>query len=355
MAEAKKRRRRKKIAKSLAAEGPIPIDPSTAPFLITGVEAADFYESLSEVHGVHHKPEDKSWYVLTAEETSRLFPLNASAVRKYYARLRELQRSGDLMHLVFLNQSYTTPFYGLLDTGSRRNVIHPACVAMMMAEAPWAVRVVKHQRVESEGIAEGVIVANDMTCILRINHHGRPHLVEFSVIENASTMLMLGLNFMEKFGVEIHTRPSTRISTGDVRSLTVLPYKLKEALDFKTISVDTRTVNDDTISLWAGASEWPSASLRQLEELVNDSASTCELLTMKSGLTYSDIVAASNRVNKQVENIRTFMDTAPKDYEMFTIMGFIQRENLINYFPKHVQNNVRLTLYPFQRLILKNQ
>jgi len=108
----------------------------------------------------------------------------------------------------------------------------------------------------------------------------------------------------------------------------------------KTVSVDTETINDD-ISLWAGESQWPSISQIHLEDLDNNSAVTSDMFASKSGITYSDVIAANNRVKEEIDAIRILVDKAPSDYRQFTVMGLIQRENLFRRFPRKLKDKMR--------------
>lgn len=59
--------------------------------------------------------------------------------------MNTFQQASECTYCLFMNQFYGTPFYGLMDTGAQKNVIHPAYVAMMYAKVPWAVPVFKHR------------------------------------------------------------------------------------------------------------------------------------------------------------------------------------------------------------------
>src|SRR4029079_1393134 len=101
-------------------------------------------------------PGQGPWKVLKPDEMADQYPLDYSTVKTYFRMLKEFQDDDDLTHIIFLNQAYGTPFYGLLDTGSHANIIHPSCLAMMYATAPWAVRVIEHQPCSTMGISTAI-------------------------------------------------------------------------------------------------------------------------------------------------------------------------------------------------------
>ena len=88
--------------------------------------------------------------------------------------------------------------------------------------------------VSAEGISADIQIGYTRTCVLRISHHGTPHLVEFSIIEESAALLLFGKPFMYHLGIEVHNRPR-KIISHDVQSITMVPSSLSEALDFRTV------------------------------------------------------------------------------------------------------------------------
>ena len=127
---------------------------------------------------VFTKSDAKQWKVLSASEIREKYPANLTTVELHVKMLKEMHRSTDWLHVIVLNQSNGIAFYEAMDSAADKNVIHPSCLAMMMQEAPWSVRVVEHGWVTCEGISTEIKVGYNNTAIIRINYKGKPHLME---------------------------------------------------------------------------------------------------------------------------------------------------------------------------------
>ncbi|MFI5419885.1 MAG: hypothetical protein ACHQ1H_02850 [Nitrososphaerales archaeon] len=317
--------------------GQVPIDPSTEKFPLTDDETKEYIRNSSVLYKDALMTQSNSWKVLPTDYVQQQYPADPFNLKLYAQMLHQAQNSDEFLHVIFLNQAYHTPFFAVMDSASDKNVIHPACVAMMLREAPWAVRVIEHPRVTAEGISTEIQVEYNRTCVIRINHQGKPHLVDMPIIDDSTTLLIFGKPFFAKFDIHLHSRPQ-KVIAHDVQSLTVLPYGLKEALDFKTIpssSNESTPTDADAATIWTSVSQMKA----NLMESESEDATALPAQPMRS---YASVLAGSIQTSPEVDaEIATVISEAKSNLRKLTLMGFIQRENLFRSLPDRDKLRVR--------------
>ena len=141
----KRKQRRSKKKKTIVTieEDRVPNDPPPENLSKFDVEIHQFVRNSNMPCNVFVPPNQHIWKVLSARQTQADYPADYKTVKLYYRQLKQPPNSTDLLHIIFLNQSYGTPFFGVMDSASDVNVIHPSRVTMIL-EVPWSGRIVEH-------------------------------------------------------------------------------------------------------------------------------------------------------------------------------------------------------------------